>query len=67
MSFEFPKVRNFNFNLFYKNLCSLGYVIYPGSVTSSKTFRIGCIGNINFKDIQKLLVAIKKNTQKNEN
>ena len=58
ISFQMPK--NFNFNFFYKNLSLLGFIIYPGSVTKEKTFRIGCIGNIYPKHITMLLKGIKK-------
>jgi 2-aminoethylphosphonate-pyruvate transaminase len=55
-----PTHSKFNFNFFYNNLSELGFIIYPGSITNKKTFRIGCIGNINFKHIKMLLKAIKK-------
>ena len=57
VSFFIPK--NLNFQFLYNNLSNLGFVIYPGSVTSKKTFRIGCIGNIYPNDIKMLLLAIK--------
>ena len=57
VSFYIPK--NLNFNFLYNNLSKLGFVIYPGSITSKKTFRIGCIGNIYPKHIKMLLSAIK--------
>ena len=55
-----PGNKNFNFNFFYNNLSKLGFLIYPGSVNKNKTFRIGCIGNINYIHIRKLLNAIHK-------
>ena len=58
VSFNIP--RNLNFNSFYNNLSDLGFVIYPGSITNKKTFRIGCIGNIYPKHIKMLLNGIKK-------
>jgi len=60
VSFQMPKNPKFNFNFFYNNLSKLGFVIYPGSITNQKTFRIGCIGNIYPKHIKMLLKAIKK-------
>ena len=60
VSFLMPGNKNFNFNFFYNNLSKLGFLIYPGSVTKNKTFRIGCIGNINYLHINKLLNAIYK-------
>ena len=58
VSFNIPK--NLDFNFLYTNLSKRGFVIYPGSITSQKTFRIGCIGNIHSKHIKMLLSAIKK-------
>lgn len=60
VSFQMPKNSKFNFNFFYSNLSKLGFIIYPGSITNQKTFRIGCIGNIYPKHIKMLLKAIKK-------
>ena len=60
VSFEMPRHSKFNFNFFYNNLSKLGFIIYPGSITNKKTFRIGCIGNINSKHIKMLLNAIRK-------
>ena len=60
VSFQMPKNQKFNFNFFYNNLSKLGFVIYPGSITNQKTFRIGCIGNIYPKHIKMLLKAIEK-------
>ncbi len=60
VSFQMPKDQKFNFNFFYNNLSKLGFIIYPGSITNEKTFRIGCIGNIYSKHIKMLLKAIKK-------
>ena len=50
----------FNFDFFYKKLLFSGYVIYPGMLTKKKTFRIGCIGNINSLVIKSLLKKIKE-------
>ena len=58
--FKIPKNPKFNFNFFYENLSNSGFVIYPGSITNKKTFRIGCIGNINSRHVFSLLNAIKK-------
>lgn len=60
VSFNYPKNKKFNFEKFYKKLSSLGYVIYSGTMTKKKTFRIGCIGDINSDIIKALLKNIKK-------
>ena len=56
----FKKPKKLNFKTFYNNLSKLGFVIYPGSITNEKTFRIGCIGNITSKEINLLLKGINK-------
>ncbi|KLN46741.1 hypothetical protein AAY77_06250 [Providencia rettgeri] len=48
------------FKQFNKSLKSQGFVIYPGKVSQSDCFRIGNIGEVYEKDIDALLVAIKK-------
>ena len=60
VSFKMPKHSKFSFNFFYNSLSKRGFIIYPGSITNEKTFRIGCIGNINSKHIKMLLNAIRK-------
>ena len=60
VSFQMPKNQKFNFNSFYNNLSIQGFIIYPGSITNQKTFRIGCIGNIYPRHIKILLKQIKK-------
>ena len=60
VSFLVPKNQKFNFNSFYDYLSNQGFIIYPGSITNKKTFRIGCIGNIYPKHIKMLLKQIKK-------
>ena len=60
VSFKMPKHSKFSFNFFYNSLSKRGFIIYPGSTTNEKTFRIGCIGNINSKHIKMLMNAIRK-------
>jgi len=57
--FLFPKHTNFNFKTFYSNLSSKGQIIYPGKVTDADCFRMGNIGHIFIKDIEKLLDTVK--------
>lgn len=59
-SFLYPESPVFNFNAFYDNLKSLGFVIYPGKVTRHDTFRIGNIGHVFPKDMEKLIEAVKQ-------
>ena len=56
-AFHFPE-HEFEFQSFYEQLKSRGFVIYPGKVTDRDTFRIGTIGNVNPRDIRRLLEVI---------
>ncbi len=38
----------------------MGFVIYPGKVTSVDTFRIGKIGEVDCNDIRRLLSAVEE-------
>jgi 2-aminoethylphosphonate-pyruvate transaminase len=57
---------NFNFTEFYQRLSDKGCVIYPGKLTDSDCFRIGTIGHIFPRDVQALLVAIRKSLEEME-
>lgn len=59
-TFLAPNSPKYNFETFYKELKSQGFVIYPGKVTDVESFRIGNIGEIYPDDIYELLKAIEK-------
>lgn len=59
LTFLTPKSLKGKFNEFYNRISSRGFLIYPGKVTKIDTFRIGCIGNIEIKDIKKLLSSVR--------
>lgn len=59
-TFISPKHPDFDFFKFYTEIKSRGFVIYPGKVTDYQCFRIGNIGEVYQKDMEALLVAIKK-------
>eukprot|EP00126_Sphaerothecum_destruens_P004726 Sdes_comp18351_c0_seq1m8113 len=59
-SYLFPKHPNFNFEKFYSLLNDRDLVIYPGKVTKIDSFRIGNIGHIFPKDMQRLMAAIQQ-------
>ena len=48
----------FGFQQFYDFLHTRGIVIYPGKLTRTPSFRIGCIGAIGTADIQRALDTI---------
>ncbi len=59
-SFLYPHDEALTFQRFYTELKSLGFVIYPGKVTTGDTFRIGNIGDIDPVDFQELIKAVKE-------
>ncbi len=58
-AFLYPKSKIFNFEKFYNDLKSNGFVIYPGKISTHETFRIGNIGKVFKNDIKRLLEVIK--------
>jgi 2-aminoethylphosphonate-pyruvate transaminase len=59
-SFLSPSHPTYDFRRFYRELKHLGFVIYPGKVTSADTFRIGNIGHIRPADVTRLLEAVQR-------
>ncbi len=56
----FMQPKAFDFNKFYNALSKKDFLIYPGKLTVAETFRIGCIGNLNEKDMHDTITAIKE-------
>ena len=59
-AFVTPTSPGYAFERFYQSLKQMGFVIYPGKVTSVDTFRIGNIGEVNCNDIRRLLSAVEE-------
>ena len=57
-TFRTPEDRRFRFDWFYSALAARGFAIYPGKLTSADTFRIGCIGDLDSYDFQRLVAAV---------
>ena len=58
-AFLYPESPIFSFYIFYKELKKNGFVIYPGKISQQETFRIGNIGCVSEKDVDRLLNIIK--------
>jgi len=56
-TFLYPS-EDFDFTRLYNRLHTRGFIIYPGKLTSIKTFRIANIGSISRTEIEALLRAI---------
>ncbi|MAH84168.1 MAG: 2-aminoethylphosphonate--pyruvate transaminase [Rhodospirillaceae bacterium TMED8] len=59
VTFYMPADPNFEFSRFYDMLKNRGFVIYPGKLTKSPSFRIGCIGRLGKTEILTMLDAVK--------
>ena len=59
-AFRYPEHAQFRFEDFYGRLSELGFIIYPGKLTSAPCFRIGTIGRLSPSDIDALLVGIRR-------
>ena len=60
ITFKQPQNANFNFQKFYDALSDKNFLIYPGKLTVADTFRIGCIGNLNEKDMHDTISSVKE-------
>jgi 2-aminoethylphosphonate-pyruvate transaminase len=58
VTFHTPADPKFSFEQFYELLRGRGIVIYPGKLTRTDSFRIGCIGALDESHMQRALDAI---------
>jgi 2-aminoethylphosphonate-pyruvate transaminase len=56
-SFLYP-TPDFDFGAFYRAVKAKGFVLYPGKISQADTFRIGNIGEVYPRDIERLLKVI---------
>ncbi|MDR3119611.1 MAG: 2-aminoethylphosphonate--pyruvate transaminase [Mediterranea sp.] len=60
-SFLYPDP-SFCFETFYNRLKQKGFVIYPGKISQTDTFRIGTIGDVYERDFEALIKAVEETT-----
>ena len=60
VTFLSPVNKKFIFMEFYSYLKKNGYIIYPGKMAKVDSFRIGCIGHIDKKNVKNLTKQINK-------
>ena len=60
ITFRMPAKPSFDFQVFYKLVKKKGYVLYPGKLTVTPSFRVGCIGHLGPDEMEKTLDVIKK-------
>ena len=58
-SFLYPD-DNFVFKTFYEAVKTRGFVLYPGKISQADTFRVGNIGEVYPKDMDRLISAIRE-------
>jgi 2-aminoethylphosphonate-pyruvate transaminase len=57
-TYRYPAHPGFHFDDFYARLSDAGFLIYPGKLSQEPCFRIGTIGRLYERDIERLLEAI---------
>ena len=60
VTFRMPEDPCFDFERFYDGLKARGYVIYPGKLTVAPSFRIGCIGRLDARQMRGAVAAVRE-------
>jgi 2-aminoethylphosphonate-pyruvate transaminase len=63
VTFHMPADPRFDFQQFYDRLNERGFVIYPGKLTATASFRVGCIGRLGEAEMRAALAAIRETLQ----
>ena len=58
VTFHAPADPAYQFKLFYDLVREAGYILYPGKLTQLETFRVGCIGAIDHREMRQAVDAI---------
>lgn len=58
-TFLYPD-NNFNFDEFYQYMKARGFVLYPGKLMETPSFRIGNIGDLELSDFEKLIELVQQ-------
>jgi 2-aminoethylphosphonate-pyruvate transaminase len=58
VTFHAPHHPDYVFKTLYEHVRAQGFILYPGKLTQTETFRVGCIGAIDVHDIDKAVAAI---------
>jgi 2-aminoethylphosphonate-pyruvate transaminase len=59
VTLRMPADPKFDFQTFYQAMARQGFLIYPGKLTVADSFRMGCIGRLNAKDMAAALKAVR--------
>ena len=58
VTFHAPSDPAYTFKAFYERTRERGYILYPGKLTQVETFRVGCIGAIDFNEMRNVVAAV---------
>ena len=58
VTFRAPADPAYDFRRLYQAVKSRGFLIYPGKLTQTETFRVGCIGAIGRNEIDQAVAAV---------
>ncbi len=58
VTFHAPGDPAYEFKSFYEKVRARGYILYPGKLTRVETFRVGCIGAIDFNEMRNVASAV---------
>jgi len=58
VTFRAPAHAAYDFRRFYDSAKAKGFILYPGKLTQTETFRVGCIGAIGPNEMQQAVNAV---------
>jgi 2-aminoethylphosphonate-pyruvate transaminase len=58
VTFHAPDIPQYTFKGFYNAVKALGYILYPGKLTTLETFRVGCMGQLGERGIAGAVEAV---------
>jgi 2-aminoethylphosphonate-pyruvate transaminase len=59
LTFHAPADPGYEFKKFYEAVKARGFILYPGKLTQSETFRVGCIGAIGPDEMRHAVNAVR--------
>ena len=60
VTFHAPDNPHYQFKAFYNAVKALGYILYPGKLTTLETFRVGCMGQLGERGMGGAVEAVGK-------
>ena len=59
VTFLAPADPAYDFGELYRRVREMGFILYPGKLTTVDTFRVGCIGAVDAQVIERAVAAIR--------